>query len=634
MDDHTAAEPVPSNPLRWFPEFLQWNRQRFRGHVRVLGSSLLVGVIAGVGAAAFSLACHVVSYFALGVFAGYHPITPAGEPHLHGLPELTNALQPWMLLVVPTIGGLICGIIVYTLAPEAEGHGTDAAIAAYHQQRPIRFLVPYVKIVASAITLGCGGSGGREGPIAQVGAGFGSFWAGLLRLGPTERRILTAAGMGAGIAAIFRAPLAGALFAAEVLYWSPEFEPEVIIPAGIGSVIAYSTFGAFFGWQPLFEVKPALSFDNPYQLGPYVLLAVFMAVLAMIYTRTFYFVTFLFRRLPLRRHFKPAIGSLLTGMIGLLLYFAFAGDQQVLSVMSFGYGILQDTVRTPLHQAGIGPVVLLAVALGKILTTSLTIGSGGSGGVFGPSMVIGGCAGGALGLLFHDLAPDLVPHPASFALVGMAGFFAAAAKTPFSTLVMVGELTGNYGLLLPTLWVCTIAFLLSDKQSIYSSQVEGRAQSPAHQGSYLKQIVGGLPVSRLLTLAKEVPLLHPNDTLTTVFERFSDTPSLALPVVDDDKNLLGLVNLDEVHVALQGTASRTLLRAADLMRSEIPAVRPSDTLDYVAELMTEHNVMALAVVEDAEPRRVIGLIRRRDITRACLSLLNESATQGTDVATS
>ena len=140
-------------------------------------------------------------------------------------------------------------------------------------------------------------------------------------------------------------------------------------------------------------------------------------------------------------------------------------------------------------------MVLLAVALGKILTTGLTIGSGGSGGVFGPSMVIGGCGGGALGIVLHRLWPALVPHPATFVIVGMAGFFAAAAKTPFSTLVIVSEMTGNYNLLLPTLWVCTLAFLLSDEQSIYSSQVESRSRSPAHQGDYVREVLAGLRVT-------------------------------------------------------------------------------------------------------------------------------------------
>jgi CIC family chloride channel protein len=626
MDDHSESGPIPSNPLHWFPEFLRWGRSRARAEMRVMGSALLVGIVAGLGAAAFSLACHFVEHYALGVLAGYQPIPPHGEPHFDWMGEAVGPLVPWMLVVVPTVGGLLCGLLVYTLAPEAEGHGTDAAIAAYHQQRPIRFLVPYVKIVASALTLGSGGSGGREGPIAQVGAGFGSFWAGLLRLGPVERRILTAAGMGAGIAAIFRAPLAGSLFAAEVLYWSPEFEPEVIIPAGIGSVTAYSTFGLFFGWQPLFRVGQELSFSNPLHLPAYLLLAVFMAVLAMLYTRTFYGLTYLFRRLPLRRHFRPAIGGFLTGVIGLGLWFIFGRDQEVISVMSFGYGVLQDALQA--KQVGLSVGVLLAVSLGKILTTSLTIGSGGSGGVFGPSMVIGGCGGGALGLLLHDLAPDLVPHPASFVLVGMAGFFAAAAKTPFSTLVMVGELTGNYSLLLPTLWVCTIAFLLSDKQSIYSSQVEGRAQSPAHQGTYIRQIIGHLSVRRLLSLDKEVPLLHPGDTLATALERFSEGATLALPVVDDEKHLLGMVGLEEVHIALQGEASRPLLRVADLMRTGVPPVRPDDRLGDVAELFVEHGLLALPVVEGDGQPKVIGLLRRLDVSRACLSYLQEQATNG------
>ena len=317
-----------------------------------------------------------------------------------------------------------------------------------------------MKIVASALTLGTGGSGGREGPIAQTGAGFGSFLGGVLRLRPAERRILMAAGMGAGIAAIFRAPLAGALFAAEVLYRSPDFESEVIIPAALASVIAYCTFGSVYGWTPLFiltpEVIDVLTFDNPLQLAPYTLLALAMVVLAMIYTRSFYLLGYLFRRLPIRPHFRPAIGALLSGMLGVGLYYLFDERQQVLAVLSFGYGVLQEamTISPTSESSLLLAAILLAVALGKILTTGLTIGSGGSGGVFGPSMVIGGAGGGALGIVLHRIWPALAPHPATFVVIGMAGFFAAAAKTPFSTLVMVSELTGNYNLLLPTLWVC------------------------------------------------------------------------------------------------------------------------------------------------------------------------------------
>src|SRR5581483_5176495 len=205
----------------------------------------------------------------------------------------------------------------------------------------IRPRVPLVKLVASALTIGTGGSGGREGPIAQIGAGFGSFLGRALRLRPVERRVLMAAGMGAGVAAIFRAPLAGALFAAEVMYRSPDFESEVIIPAGLASVIAYCVFAAVFGWTPLFslppEIQTSLAFDDPRQLIPYLALAVFMAMLAMLYTRSFYGLTYFFRQVPLPRKLRPALGAFLTGAVGLLCYFALDTDRRVLAVLSFGY---------------------------------------------------------------------------------------------------------------------------------------------------------------------------------------------------------------------------------------------------------------------------------------------------------
>src|SRR5215472_3584564 len=266
MEHRPADAPVPSHPLRWFPEFLELGRKRLKPQARLLGLSLVVGVVSGVGAIVFFAACQVVFHYALGVGAGYHPHAPGGEPPL--LADTGGTLRPWLLLIIPTLGGVLSGFLVFTLAPEAEGHGTDAAIAAYHyHQGHIRPRVPLVKIIASALTLGTGGSGGREGPIAQIGAGFGSFLGNLFRLRPAERRILMAAGMGAGVAAIFRAPLAGALFAAEVLYSSPDFESEVIIPAALASAIAYCTFALAFGWQPLFTLssvaREVLIFNDP-----------------------------------------------------------------------------------------------------------------------------------------------------------------------------------------------------------------------------------------------------------------------------------------------------------------------------------------------------------------------------------
>jgi CIC family chloride channel protein len=623
MDERHPKTPAPSHPLRWFPEFWELGRQRLRPQARLLGLSLVVGIIAGAGAIVFFTACQAVSHAALDTVAGYRPHSPGGEPSLFN--DTDRIFRPWLLLLVPTVGGILSGFLVFMFAPEAEGHGTDAAIAAYHyRQGRIRPRVPLVKILASALTLGTGGSGGREGPIAQIGAGFGSFLSGLLRLRPAECRVLMAAGMGAGVAAIFRAPLAGALFAAEVLYRSPDFESDVIIPAALASITAYCTFGFAFGWAPLFilppEVVGALTFTDPRQLVLYLFLAFFMVVLAMLYTRTFYGLTHLFRRLPLRPHWKPAIGAGLSGLLGVGLYYLLAGEQQVLSVLSFGYGVLQDAMTSV--PAGEGSLffalVLGAVALGKILTTGLTIGSGGSGGVFGPSMVIGGCGGGALGIVLQWLWPDLAPHPASFVLVGMAGFFAAAAKTPFSTLVMVSELTGNYNLLLPALWVCALAFLLSDEQSIYSSQVESRSRSPAHQGDYVREVLAGLQVGQFMTPRPEAPALHPGDRLTEVVERLSGTAYHAVPVVDAEERLLGVVSLEEVLLASQSPHLQPLVVAADLMRGSIQPLRPDDRLDRALELFVESNLLALPVVDVCPGGRVLGVVKRADISSTYL----------------
>ena len=555
--------------LGWLPQVLKLSQNRFRTQVRLFALSALVGIVAGVGAIGFYLATRIAEHYALAVAAGYDAQPrPGGESPMSWLPEPEKTVpNPWLLILIPTIGGLLSGALVFTFAPEAEGHGTDSVIAAYHQrQGQIRPRVPLIKIVASALTIGSGGSGGREGPIAQIGAGFGSLLGNLLRLRASERRVLMAAGMGAGIGAIFRAPLAGTIFAAEVLYSSTEFESEVILPAGLASVVSYCIYGLFSGWEPLFKI-PLLTFDNPLRLVPYLLLAIFMVVLAAFYTHAFYGCKRAFDRLPFPKHFHPAVGAFLTGLLAVVLFFLLHRNTQVLAVLAFGYSAIQGALDA--DASGTGGVaataaILLTIALGKIATTSLTIGSGGSGGVFGPSMVIGGCGGGAMGIVFHYWWPWLVPHPASFVIVGMAGFFAAAAKTPFSTLIMVSEMTGGYNLLLPSLWVCTLSFLLSDKQSIYSSQVESRSLSPAHQGSYVRQVLAEVRVGQFLAGKPAALALHPQDPLATVMRQLGDAANSVLPVVDDQKRLLGVVTLDEVYLASQEPSLQSLVLTEDL----------------------------------------------------------------------
>jgi len=618
----------PSHPFRWFPEFLEFGKRRMRTQGRLLAASILVGIVAGLGGIVFSAAGQAVAQFSLEGIAGYHPASPDAEVRFPWIPGLNAPFNPWMLIVVPAVGGLLSGLIVNRFAPEAEGHGTDAAIAAYHEHGGyIRPRVPLVKLIASALTIGSGGSGGREGPIAQIGAGFGSVLGGLLGFRPAERRVLLAAGMGAGVAAIFRAPLAGTLFASEILYCSPEFESEVVLPTGLASVVSYCTFGVFAywlggiaqPWQPLFSTPADLVFTTAWELIPYTILAVWMAVMAMIYVRTFYGIHHLFQRVPISKSYLPAIGAGLAGAVGVAIYFAVGRRASSLAVLSYGYGVLQEALR---DEAKFTASLLLVIAAGKILTTSLTIGSGGSGGVFGPSMVIGGCAGGSLGVFMHELWPAAAPHPATFVILGMAGFFSAAAKTPFSTLVIVSEMTGDYRLLLPALWVCTLSFLLSDEEPLYRSQALSRSLSPAHRGDFARKLFAGLQVGQFLRDGAAAPSLRPNDTLDVVVAQFDQAPYPVLPVVGEGNTLLGIVVLDELYLAAKAETAAGLLVAADFMRSDVQPLHLDDPFEVGMQLYMENDLRALPVVDGSPQNVVVGLVRRSDLVKAYLQKLH------------
>src|SRR5262245_48184966 len=284
------------------------------GAGRVAVCSPLVGVVAGLGAAAFLLLLDLMIRHVLG--GGMHlQMPPTGE----GTPHPVSYPWPWwMVLLIPAVGGLVSGLIVFTWAPEAEGHGTDALIRAFHRGGgQIRGRVPLVKGVASVITIGTGGSAGQEGPIAQIGAGFGSFLARLLRLTPGERRLLTLAGAAGGVGAIFRAPLGGALFGCEVLYATTALESSALLPCLASSIIAYSTFALFITPRPIFIV-PNLAFRGLHELPMFALLAFACAGVGWVYVRDFYGLRDrFFKPLPIPRHVKPALGGLLVGALAL-----------------------------------------------------------------------------------------------------------------------------------------------------------------------------------------------------------------------------------------------------------------------------------------------------------------------------
>lgn len=557
---------------------------------------VLIGLIAGLGSIAFHYLCRLGLHYFMDLMAGYRPPFPSGEHHF--LLPTSTPFNRIMLLFLPALGGLISGWLVYTYAPEAEGHGTDAAIDAYHRKGGfMRSRVPFIKTIASVFTITTGGSGGREGPIAQIGAGFGSFLATTLKLSDRERRIMMAAGIGAGVGSIFKAPLAGALFAAEVLYRDPEFEPEVIIPSGISSVVAYCLFCLVFGWGSLFE-SPDFLFRNPLELGPYLVLSLVLVATGVLYIKSFYGLIGIFKSIKIPNHIKPAIGGLCTGIIGFFLP----------QTLAFGYGFAQKALYNELTIP-----FLFFLAIGKIFTTSFSIGSGGSGGVFGPSIVIGGAMGGVVGKIFHQIMPGIVTEPGAFVVVGMAGFFTAVSNTPISTIIFVSEMTDSYQLLLPSLLVCSVSYLAARKWTIYEKQVKSKIDSPAHAGDFFVDILQAIRVKNLMHLVKSVEVIPRDMTFRDFRDFFSETKQHYFPVVDEFDRLTGIFSSTDIRSVLFSRGIGQLVVMNDIATFDIIFTTPSEDLNAVLQKFTIKNIDSLPVVKDDDHGILIGMLNRREV---------------------
>ena len=559
-----------------------------------------IGVLVGGGAILFELAVEASRFGLLDALAGYRPPVSSGDTQIWG--TTNTPFRPWVLALLPVAGGLIGGLLIYWLAPEAEGHGTDAVIDAYHRRGGyIRARVPVVKALASAVTLGSGGSAGREGPVAQIGAGIGSSVARLLRLSTRQRRVLMVAGMAAGIGSMFRAPLAGALFAAEVLYKEMDLEFEVIVPAAFASIAAYTVFTMAFGTSPLFNTA-GYTFDDPLELITYTALALIVAGGAKIYVRTFYGIHGRFSRLRIWQPLKPALGG-----VGVGLFAFFLPD-----VLGSSYGVVQQTLDGHL------PLMLLgAIVVGKIITTSLTVGSGQSGGVFGPAIVIGAALGGLCGEISNQFIDWHSPPVGAFVIVGMAGFFAGAANTPLSVIIMVSEMVGNYHLLVPTLWVSTISFALVRRSTLYRSQVSRRSDSPVHRDEMLGEVLQTINVQDALDDPDHEPIAIVNlkTPLRKIVSLFGQTHHDVLPVTDDDGHFLGVIKDFDLRHALAAETANDALIAGDLMKSA-PSLTPDESLHSAMHKMVESNQDELVVVARDDPSKIIGTLSRRDLIAA------------------
>ncbi|MGW8318613.1 MAG: chloride channel protein [Candidatus Promineifilaceae bacterium] len=438
---------------------------RLKRQRRLILDTIMLGVIGALSAQLFTLLLHFFQNLFLGHLAGY---VPPGLPDEGGvLKEVIGSHGLWLIPVITTVGGLISGVLVYSLAPEAEGHGTDTAVKAFHHAGGyIRARVPPLKMITSAITIGSGGAAGREGPTALISAGVGSVYATITKRPDEERRLLMLIGMAAGLSAIFRSPIGTAVFAIEVLYSEMESDMGVLLYTMLGSIVAYTINGLFVGFQPLFNVPADLARPDFADYLWYIVLGCVAGLIATLLPVVFYRGRDAFHSLPVPPHLKPAIGGLGLGLMALVLP----------QVLGGGYGWIQEAIDGRLA-AGL----LLTLVFAKIVALTLTVSSGGSGGVFAPSLFVGAMLGGFLAQIMH------LP-PAGFVIVGMAAVFSGAARVPVATLLMVVEMTDGFVLLAPAALAVILSYLIQVRlsrslkyKSLYEMQVPTRPDSPAHQ---------------------------------------------------------------------------------------------------------------------------------------------------------
>lgn len=546
----------------------------------VLGA--LIGVVAGLAAIAFIFALELSSKLLLEGLGGYQPPLPVGEGNRLAQGEFA---RPWAIPLVVGLGGLISGVLVFRLAPEAEGHGTDAAIAAvHHNPRSIRWRVTLVKLVSSAATIGAGGSAGREGPTAQISAGFGSLLARRLDLSPQDARIAVTVGVGAGIGAIFRAPLGGAVLGTEILY-RDDLEPEALLPSLVASIVGFSVFGTVEGFTPIFGELDTPVFDHPIQLIYFAALGIAAGLVGWLYARGFYTIVALFRRLPGSAMLKPAVAGVLVGLLGL----AFP------QALATGYGWLQLGMADGLPDTALWLILLLPMV--KIAATSLSIGSGGSGGIFGPGMVIGGFVGLGLWRILHDIAPGMPEAPASFMVVGMIACFGSVAHAPLGLMLMVGEMTGSLALLPPAMLAIGLATVVVRDHSIYESQLRSRADAPAHRARFGLPLLDSTPVREVMRRPRVVvPAATPLDAAQS---RMRAADVTRAPVTDGDR-FVGVITID-------GTDQAGAAAAEGASDASYPTISSDASLASALDAMVSAGVNWIPVLEHNQLTGIIAM---------------------------
>lgn len=581
--------------------------------------SIIVGVLAGGVAILFELGLHYMSGLLLTQSANLEISHPHGENSAHYFHfEAVGDPIIWLIILLPALGGLLSGWICYKFAPEAAGTGTDAMIDAFHKKvGKISPIVPLVKGVTTIITLATGGSSGKEGPVAQIGAGLGSTIAMKLGIGVRARRTLLLAGTSAGLGAVFQAPLGAALTAVEVLYHE-DIESDSLIPCVISSITAYALFGTFFGFSHIFIFKDASQVVfQPSEVIIFIIMGFVCSGIGWFYVNCFYGIrNRLFNRLSIRPYLKPALGGLCVGILASIF---------TTTIMGSGFGYVQYLIEKSWEEITWELVaIFFGIAILKIIATSFTISSGGSGGVFAPSLFIGSMVGAVVGGCTYLLFPSQVSSPfGAFVIVGMCSFFAGVAHAPIAAVIMICEMTGGYELLAPCMLVSVMAIILSQKWSIYENQVKNKFFSKAHVGDMTIDVLQDLPVSSLspyrqVGITSSHTLFHTGE----VFGQKIHASDLVL--VDHDDVYAGMVSLRDVHFDSTDPLIANLITLEDIMTPNVKTLTPEHNLHEALELLMRSEFDKVPVLrshQEDEPH-LLGYVSYNDVLAKYHEIVN------------
>jgi CIC family chloride channel protein len=543
----------------------------------------VVGMSTGFGALVFSLLVDHATEF----FFGYSKtilvgITPFG----------------WKLWIpiIPAVGGLLVGPIVYKYAQEAKGHGVPEVMSAVALKGGIiRPRVAFAKAVASAISLGSGGSAGREGPIVQIGSSIGSTIGQVFKMSEARVRVLVGCGAAAGISAIFNAPIAGVMFSLEIVLG--DFALKTFSPVVISSVLASFVTHTFIGNYPAFEV-PAYHLVSVWEIPLYVVLGIICGVVAYSFTWSLYKTEDFFDNLKIQGWVKPAIGGLLLGCVGFFFPQAFGGGYEAIQAALEGKMVLW---------------LLIVLIFAKIMATNFTLGSGASGGIFAPSLFMGAAAGGAFGDIVHRIFPQVTATPGAYALVGMAAVVAGTTHAPMTGFLIIFEMTRDYRIILPLMVACVFGTLVArkiDSNSIYTWKL-------VRQGIHL---IRGRDVNVLArhtvseVMRREFESIPMYLTLHEIFHRMETGSQTDFPVVDGDGHLVGTLSFQDIRRLLTSQEADMLIIASDIATTDSLTVQPDDTLAAAMDKFGLRDLDFVPVVEPGLNGRLVGILRRRDLT--------------------